>query len=75
MEIVDTRTMKPGEAAAKLDALEHRAVAAGLLIRQRPTEPGVYEVSDGRAFRALEVVTTAEGLEQRRRMHARAGQA
>lgn len=74
-EVLDVRPLAADEAASKLDALERQAAAEGLLVRQRPTEAGVYEVSDGRAFRALPVVLTAEGLERRRLMHARAGQA
>lgn len=59
---------------AHLDDLEVQAEARGLLIRQDPKAPGTYEVSDGRAFRACPVVPTVEGLEQRRRKHAAAGQ-
>jgi hypothetical protein len=58
-----------------LDRLEERAWAEGRLIRQRPgTDEPTYEESDGRAFRACLVVVTPEGLEARRRAHAKAGQ-
>lgn len=75
IEIVDVRGMTAEERGRVEDQLHARAVRDRLLVRQRPTEAGVYEVSDGKAFWACPVVIDADALAKRRDKHARAGHA
>lgn len=61
--------LRSGLTPAVLDDLERRALAEGLLVRQVPESPGLYEVSDGRAFHATPIAVLPEMVAERGRLH------
>jgi hypothetical protein len=69
MAVYDLRGLSAKDWAESFAKLERLATHAGLLIRQRPDQPGVYETSPGQAFHACVPVALPEECAKRERAH------